>query len=141
MNGFLRVFIIASIGVLGVFLYGSYRCNHPEYKDILEKKLGIGELDCWSLVHFTLFTIIGYVTKPYSQMIFALGLGVVWELFEHYYGTERPGWLGGYGDCKNLASDKEDDGNWWYGKWTDIVMNLLGLLFGVGLRKVLFKSN
>jgi hypothetical protein len=29
----------------------------------------------------------------------------------------KEGWLGGYGDCNKLQTDRED-GNWWYGKWT-----------------------
>ena len=39
--------------------------------------------------------------------------------------TERPGWLGGYGDCDNLATDKKS-GNWWYGKWSDVGCNITG---------------
>ena len=45
-------FVICAVSI---FAYGSYRCKHPEFKDILEKKLGIGELDGWSLSHFVFF--------------------------------------------------------------------------------------
>ena len=42
--------------------------------------------------------------------------GILWELFEYHYGKHRPGWLGG--DCRN-------DSNWWYAKYSDIVINAL----------------
>ena len=60
----------------------------------------------------------------------------MWEVFEHVVGKRRPGWMGGYGGC-NLATDKKDDGNWWYGKWTDIVMNTTGLILGFLLQKLI----
>ena len=50
------------------------------------------------------------------------------------YGKNRPGWLGGYGDCQDIRTDRAD-GNWWYGKWTDIVCNIVGFIIGVYLKK------
>ena len=129
MNNIYKVIAFTVISSLMICCYGAYRCANPKYKDPLEQQIGIGELDGWSLSHFVLFLIIGY-TCP-DTYIFAFFMGVIWELFEHYYGVNRPGWLGGYGDCDRLASDKESDGNWWYGKWTDILMNFFGLAAGV----------
>jgi hypothetical protein len=129
MNNIYRVFACTVVSVIMICCYGAYRCSNPKYKDPLEIQLGVGELDGWSMSHFVLFLIIGYMYP--DEYLLAFVLGVMWELFEHYYGINRPGWLGGYGDCERLASDKETDGNWWYGKWTDILMNLFGLLAGV----------
>ena len=129
---FLSYFIV---DILLICSYGSYRCNNPEYKDILETPLNIFGLDGWSLSHFIFFVIIGAQFPEKNYLIIATIFGILWELFEHYYGKHRPGWLGGYGDCNNLQSDKEEDGNWWYGKWTDIVMNILGLYCGYHLYK------
>ena len=61
-----------------------------------------------------------------NYLIVACIFGILWELFEYYYGKHRPGWLGG--DCKNLATDKGEDSNWWYAKFSDIIMNILGLM-------------
>ncbi len=123
------------ICMLIIFIYGSYRCKNPEYKDILEKRIGIDELDGWSISHFIFFIIIGYRFPQKEYLILAFFLGVSWEIFEHMYGKYRPGWLGGYGDCE-LKSDRESDGNWWYGKWSDILMNLLGLYCGYKFKKI-----
>jgi len=116
---------------LSIFMYGSYRCDHPEYKDILETRLGISELDGWSLSHLLFFMLAGYIFKG-DYLIGAFVIGVLWELFEHYYGVHRPGWLGGYGDC--IQTDRLQ-GNWWYGKWSDIIMNGLGIYIGTLLKK------
>ena len=129
---FLSYFIIS---VILIFIYGSYRCDNPEYEDVFQTHTGIWDLDGWSISHFVCFFIIATQFPDKKYLIIACIFGILWELFEHYYGKHRPGWLGGYGDCKNLQSDKEEDGNWWYGKWSDIIMNILGLYCGYYLYK------
>ena len=119
-------YIIHSIPLIIIFLYGKYRCKNTNFKDPLEHK--VLELDGWSMTHVTWFTIVGYLYPENITASFVIG--VLWEIFEHLYGKKRPGWLGGYGDCENLQSDKNDDGNWWYGKWSDLLCNLCGLLLG-----------
>ena len=136
----ITIFIIGSI-----FIYGNHRCQHPEFKDPLEKPLfdeKLPWLDGWAYTHFITFFFIGLglffgnnsFNLPYwPWLVVAVGLGIAWEVFEHVVGKERPGWMGGYGGC-NLATDKNEDGNWWYGKWTDLLMNGTGLLLGYGLK-------
>ena len=111
---------------LFIFPYGKYRCTHPKFKDPLETKLFWG-LDGWSGTHFLFFMAVGYLYP--DMFVVSMLIGIAWELFEHFYGKHRPGWLGGYGDCMNLASDR-DTGNWWYGKWSDLVCNCAGFLIG-----------
>jgi hypothetical protein len=125
-----RYFIVLLLPGIFIFPYGKYRCDHPAYKDPLETPLFLG-LDGWSATHFFFFMLLGYL---FPQTFFwSMSVGVAWELFEHFYGTERPGWLGGYGDCNDLATDRTE-GNWWYGKWTDIACNAAGFTLGWGLR-------
>ena len=114
---------------LFIFPYGKYRCTHKSFKDPLETQLFLG-LDGWSATHFCFFFLLGYFFP--KTFILSTSIGISWELFEHFYGKHRPGWLGGYGDCMDLASDR-DTGNWWYGKWTDIVCNTAGFLLGRGI--------
>ena len=129
-------FIFFIVILISIFSYGSYRCDNPDYKDILENKIGIFDLDGWSISHLLFFTLIGYLFPHKNYILLAFIFGILWELFEHFYGKNRPGWLGGYGDCdKKLKSDKNEDGNWWYGKPTDILMNALGLIIGFHLWK------
>jgi len=113
-----------------IFPYGKYRCEHKDYKDPLETHV-IAGLDGWSATHFFFFMLLGYLYP--KTFILSMSMGTGWELFEHFYGKARPGWLGGYGDCKDLATDRVE-GNWWYGKWTDIACNAAGFLIGRGMR-------
>jgi hypothetical protein len=113
-----------------IFPYGKYRCDNKSFKDPLETHLILG-LDGWSASHFLFFILVGYLFP--KTFFLSMTMGILWELFEHYYGKERPGWLGGYGDCNDLATDREE-GNWWYGKWTDIVCNSAGFIAGCWLR-------
>ena len=139
---FVIYFIIIT---LIIFKYGSYLCNNPGYKDILRTYLGIYDLDGWSLTHLFFFMFIGYHYKN-KYLIIAFILGILWEIFEQYGSRDRELalWLGatcemnlgarvGCPDCKNLETDREDS-NWWYGKWTDILMNGLGLIIGYYLK-------
>ena len=119
-----------------IFMYGNYRCDNPDFKDPLQTKLGIWDLDGWSLSHLLFYMFIGYHFKG-KYLIAAFLLGVLWELFEHYYGEERPEWLSGYGDC-DMQTDRLD-GSWWYGKWSDIVINLIGLVLGSHLLKKIIR--
>jgi hypothetical protein len=123
-----QYYLIYTLPLASIFLYGTYRCNNKTFKDPLENKLGIPGLDGWSLSHIMFFMLMGYLYS--NTFIKTMLFGISWEVFEHVYGKQRPGWLGGYGGkCNNMATDRED-GNWWYGKWTDIVCNAFGFLVG-----------
>ena len=121
--------LVALSPVCFIFPYGKYRCDHKEFKDPLETNIILG-LDGWSATHFFFFMLMGYLFP--KTFFLSMSIGALWELFEHYYGKERPGWLGGYGDCNDLATDKES-GNWWYGKWSDLLCNSFGFLVGACL--------
>jgi hypothetical protein len=120
--------------LLFIFPYGKYRCSHKSFKDPLETPLLFG-LDGWSATHFIWFMTMGFLYP--KTIVLTTAIGVAWELFEHLYGKHRPGWLGGYGDCNKLATDKEQ-GNWWYGKWSDIGCNTVGFLIGRYLQSRVF---
>jgi hypothetical protein len=123
------------VPLLLILIYGTYRCSHKEYKDPLEMTIGIKGLDGWSLTHVMFFMIMGYLFP--NTLIQTMILGMIWESFEHISGTNRPGWLGGYGgDCNGMKS--KNGGNWWYGKWSDILCNLFGFMLGMNLSKNYF---
>jgi|TARA_B110000259_G_scaffold159331_1_gene182293 hypothetical protein len=123
---YLKYILLFILPLIFIFSYGKYRCDNKDFKDPLEKK--ILELDGWSATHFLFFMVVGFIYP--DTIILSMIMGILWELFEHYYGVNRPGWLGGYGDCNDLATDKKD-GNWWYGKWSDILCNAMGFIIGV----------
>ena len=143
----IKACIVATSIIGSIFIYGNHLCQHPEFKDPLEKPLfdeKLPWLDGWAYAHFMAFFFMGLFgatcNVPYWPRIVAvgLGIGIAWEVFEHVVGKERPGWMGGYGGC-NLATDKNEDGNWWYGKWTDVLMNGTGMILGIAFSMMLFK--
>ena len=124
---FISYFIIC---IVTIFLYGQYRCHNPYFKDPLRNNIGIWDLNGWSLTHLTFYTLIGYTFKS-NYLIYAFLLGCLWEIFEYYYGEKRPGWLGG--DC--ITTDNKDK-KWWHSKFSDILINTVGLFLGYYLRKL-----
>lgn len=129
MNNNYKVVLIAAACFLVICLYGKFRCNNPDYHDPLMNKLGVLDLDGWSLSHFGFFTLLGYLYP--DTFVVSMSLGIGWEAFEHILGKNRPGILGGFGDC--MTTDPGIQGSWWFGRVSDIVMNLLGFIFGAWL--------
>lgn len=105
---------------------------NPDYHDPLMNKLGVGDLDGWSIAHLLFFMVLGYMYP--DTFLISMGLGVGWEAFEHFLGKQRPGYLGGFGDC--ITTDPAlEEGPWWFGRVSDIGMNALGFLLGAYLRQ------
>ena len=92
----IKFFLLFFIPLFFIFPYGKFRCTNKDFKDPLENKL-LFELDGWSMTHYLFFMLVGFIYP--KKFISAMILGIIWELFEHFYGKNRPGWLGGYGDC------------------------------------------
>ena len=130
----IKYLLLFLIPLLFIFPYGKFRCNNKNFKDPLENKI-LFELDGWSMTHYLFFMLVGFIYP--QKFIITMIIGIIWELFEHFYGKNRPGWLGGYGDCNNLATDKIS-GNWWYGKWSDILCNSAGFITGAFLKNKFF---
>lgn len=130
MNNNYKVLIAAIICFMVIAAYGRYRCTHPEYHDPLMRKLGIFDLDGWSVTHFGFFALLGYLYP--DTFLVAMSIGIGWEVFEHLAGKNRPAILGGFGDC--MTTDPGIQGSWWFGRFSDIITNILGFLFGVWLR-------
>ena len=109
-----------------IFTYGYYRCKNPEFKDQLEEPIfkGVEWFDGWSWSHFLFFLLIGLSLKGnWIALIIFFLIGCIWEWFEDYAGKDRF-----FGGC-NMSTDKGYD-KWWYGKWTDILVNGIGLILG-----------
>ena len=135
-----RYILLLILPVLSIFIYGKYRCDNYHKNNNVDRlefnlfknshKFG---LDGWSITHFTLFFIIGFF---YPQIfIITISLGILWELFETFIGIYKPTFIKGFGFC-TLTDNKYKV--WWYGKWSDLVVNLLGFLCGSYLKKNYF---
>lgn len=137
---FISYYIICIILLL---TYGFYRCKSPEKEDILEKEY-ILDLDGWSFSHVIFFLIVGYNFPTKKYLIASFILGIIWELIElilsmmNYQSGDRRSRRERYHslfNCTNVNTHKNEEGKWWYAKWSDLIMNLLGLIIGYFLHK------
>lgn len=123
-----------------ILIYGSYRCRHPEYKDVLLRGSDICPwCDGWSFSHFTLFFLMTYLS-PDSYVVFFF-LGLIWEIFEYLvYTTSKSHNHTGilkYVDrlvelsrCKSADQLQSKNHHWIYYRWSDLVLNTLGIILG-----------
>ena len=129
MGNLKHLFLAGMAAMAFIFINGWIRCRYFGGHDIFMKKLGVADLDGWSILHFVFFAVLG---QWFPDMIGpAMAMGVAWELFEAYLGEARPSWMGGFGDCA-LTTDQLDTTHrgWWYGRVSDLVVNLAGFLLG-----------
>jgi hypothetical protein len=122
---FSMLFIVC---VFLIFIYSSYIRDNKDFKDVLQTKLGLFDLDGWSVSHLLFFMLIGYNYGD-KYLVAAFILGVIWEIFEQLYGGKLSRW---WFDSRPLER------KWWYGKHSDIIINTSGLLIGYYLKNKSF---
>ena len=132
-NYFKITFLIFLFAWVPPLIYGKYRCNNPNFEDPLDLRFAFWDFDAWSLVHFGVCVVGGYFFPNYLYLMFFWG--VIWEIFEYYYGKYQPDFLEGLGNC--FLTDKV----WWYGKTSDIFVNLIGLMVGYYISIYLVKNS
>ena len=134
-NNYVNILFI-TISVIGsIFIYGKYRCDNPDFKDPLQIKIPIWDLDGWSILHFFTFLYFGYLFPNY--LFLAMIIGILWELFEFFYGYFKPTFLRGWGHCISTdIIDKDNNNIWWYGKISDLACNFTGFICGMYFRKL-----
>jgi hypothetical protein len=124
--------IIPSIVVGMIFLYGNYRCTRSHIQDPLEIPLTrhVPWFDGWSYSHLLVAFLAGKFINSRKGVALVFIIMLLWEVFEFYLGKMKPTWMKniGGGSCR-ISTDKEDkDKVWWYGKYSDILVNSVGLL-------------
>lgn len=133
MSETLQIFSILAGSTSFIFMYGRWRSKNPNYRDPLMIKFLGTNLDGWSGLHLFHYMLLGYLYPEQAQL--SLGAGIAWEAFEHFLGEHRPSWLGGFGDCQDNINVKKNE-KWWYGRWSDLVVNTIGFYTGQFLSHV-----
>ena len=129
MKCILLTFIAIPVAVRMIFQYGNYRCTRSHIKDPLEMPLSrhIPWFDGWSYSHLICSFAVGKLLNSPILVAYFFVILCLWEVFESYLGTVRPAWVQDIGGC-TISTDKDEDEIWWYGKYTDIIVNTTGLL-------------
>lgn len=115
--------------ILVIILYGSYRCRYMTSADPITYCPTTGVLcnfiDGWGILHMLLFGILTYF---YPHRWFELFiLGVLWEGLE-CIASEHPFYIT---KCREIHKSSQ----WWYGRWSDIVMNSIGITIGYNIAR------
>jgi hypothetical protein len=122
--------------VVAIFAYG-YVIRTLGVPDVLAREFYhhpiCQHLDGWSASHFLLFALLGYLCP--GQYLAAGAVGVGWEIFETALGQHE---LKVSGARVQLIGDTDSEGRpvagdapgYWYGKESDILMDLAGYIVG-----------
>lgn len=135
INGYnIHVGTILIICVVLIFVYG-YFLRATKTKDILAKEWYndpvFSNIDGWSFTHFLFFMVLGYIYPGHYKEAILVGVG--WEVFESTLGQNQIKISGKRIQMVGSQSDgvyDENDNAYWYGKGSDIIMDLLGYIVG-----------
>lgn len=132
-----RIIIVSIIISLIFIIFGHF--YHETVQAALKKPLvhvKSFDLDWWSVSHFLLFALFGFVKPGYALSFFALGTG--FEVFEDMMSSDSTTQLWDCVGRKNHPCGKifcngiQD--SYWYGKADDIAVNLIGYVTGQAIR-------
>lgn len=121
--------------VLAIVVYG-WILRRTETKDRLATRIYhhpiLQDIDGWSITHFLFFGCLG-VLFPGQYLQFLL-VGIGWEVIETVLGQNQ---LEVSGKRLQLIGDQDDEGKptgkndaYWYGKSSDIIVDILAYTLG-----------
>ena len=121
MNYFL--YFISYIIVLNIiFIYGLCLCTF-RFKDYLHTEIN-SHINFWVISHFFFYLIIGYFFPETFWL--SMTIGVVWEIYEDFLENFSKKYL----SFIPFKICKLDNFTWWYGRYEDVIANILGFLLG-----------
>jgi hypothetical protein len=136
----IAICVVLSIVALLFIMFGHiYR---EQVQQALKKefiKLPSTTFDWWSISHAVLFGIFGFLIPNYHTSFFLIGSG--FEIFEDMLSSDASTQLA---DCTTPDKDSKFmckfsiNNDYWYAKWDDIFINLLGYTLGSSLRTTFY---
>lgn len=126
---------VYAVAIIAIIAYGHYlrKSGKP---DILAKELSshplLEGIDGWSISHLAFFMLLGWMYPGQYLQFLAVGAG--WEVVETCLGQNR---LEVSGKRLQLVGDQDSDGRstgkddaYWYGKQSDVLMDMIGYAVG-----------
>lgn len=123
------IWILLGGCLLLIYIYGKIVETRFNGVDPLRTPIAHTDIDFWSFTHFVLFFVLGYLYPQYLP--YWVIMGVIWEVVESVSGNpeQRKKMFGTKFDFKG---DK-----YWYGKLTDVLIDIIGLACGYSLMRCL----
>jgi len=119
MNNYNKLVLFAILTIILINIYGYtlfYLKILPNRDPLIHNFFDNNmDLNGWSVTHFIVFAIAGYYGHKHIMCL--LFVGIMWEITEVYL----------YFMNKNLTDNHPD---WWYGSYSDIIVDFLGLMTG-----------
>jgi len=118
MNPYSKICLLSLFIISLVFIYKeilSYLEIHFNNDPLRMKLFDNIDITGWSISHFIVFAIAGYY--GHKHIICLMLIGILWEIIEIILGYIT-------------KSNNTDDSIWWYGSFSDIIVNFLGLMTG-----------
>ena len=136
----IAICVVLSIVALLFIMFG--HCYREQVQLALKRefiKLPSTTLDWWSVSHAVLFGLFGFLVPGYHFSFFMLGTG--FEVFEDMLSGDATTQLA---DC--MTPDKHTklmcklsiNDDYWYAKWDDVFVNLLGYTIGSSIRSTYY---
>lgn len=136
------ILVLIIVSLLFIMIGHAYR---EQIQSVLKRTfvhLPADTIDWWSIAHYALFAIFGFIKPGYP--LTALTFGAAFELFEDYMASNSCTQLA---DCVKYptnpdgterfwCSGRQDD--YWYAKHSDIFWNLFGYVSGQAIRGVMY---
>ena len=126
---------VYAVAVIVIFAYGA-ALRATKTRDFLATKIHdspiFQDIDGWSVSHLLFFALLGVLFPGRPGEFLAVGIG--WELFETALGQNRIEVSGKrlqlIGDADDEGRPTGDDDAFWYGKESDIVVDMIGYCLG-----------
>jgi hypothetical protein len=131
-------FAIYVVIILAIVVYG-YFLRKTKTSDFLAKRIYhhpiCQDIDGWSISHIIFFGVLGFL-YPGKHLQFFI-VGTIWEIIETVLGQNK---LEISGKRLQLIGEQDPDGAsmpdaFWYGKESDILMDVAGYAMGSALAK------
>lgn len=127
--------VLYIIAVMLIVVYG-FILRRVKCRDLLGKEIFnhpiCQNIDGWSVTHFLFFGFLGVLYPGHHLQFLLIGAG--WEVIETVLGQNK---FGTTGKRIQLIGEQDADGNltgdddaYWYGKESDIVVDMLGYCLG-----------
>ena len=114
--------VILILALSFIFIYGRYVQSRGGVDKLQRNFATCPGCDYWALLHYLLFTLLAFL---FPNHIFELVLlGIAWEILEHLTGDPND----------RVIPFKQD--KYWYGRFSDLIFNWLGLVTGYALSKI-----
>lgn len=135
--------LIIAITIIGILLIMIGHVYRDSLQSTLKQKvmtLPEADVDLWSVSHILFYMACGFIIPNYP--ITFLGIGVGFEMFEDFMSADDNTQLANCKQSCDANGCKRPNTLWcngvqdgyWYGKWDDVLFNVLGYIAGSSIR-------